>query len=204
MRRETRRIVPLRVSFFVFRSRRTYANRNVPDHREIYILAIGVLAGILLGPQVFGRLAPDAYQQWFRSVEQVQDELATYRRELTESATDLSLEEFRERHEDRLTQLRDQLQQAYRVRARLTYVVLMLVGVCVAEVIVAGRNDVARRLARLRYILLAIGAAIVLSQPYILMSTPLVFVGIIALVCIVAFFIGNKPNAAEPTTEAEA
>lgn len=188
----------------MFRTRRAYANHNVPDHREIYILAIGLLAGILLGPQVFGRVAPDAYQHWFRSVEQVQDELAAYRRELTESATDLSPEAFRAEHEHRLKQLGDQLKQAYRVRARLTHVVLMLIGVCVAEVVAVGRRDVARRLARLRYILLAAGAALVLAQPYILMSTPLAFVGIMALVCIVAFFIGIKPNAIDPTTNAEA
>lgn len=187
---------------FVFAAFRAYASGAVPDHRDIYILAAGVLAGILLGPQVLGRLVPPTYERWFRSVEQAQDNVAAYRRELTESTTALSLEEFRDQHQQRLAQLAAELKQAHRARARLTYVVLMLLGVCTAEVL-ASRPTVARSLARARYVLLAAGAMLILAQPYVAMTAPARFIAGLAAVCVIACLIGTKRHEAERSAETE-
>ena len=36
-----------------------------PDHRDLYLIVVGVLLGVLLGPGVLGRFAPNVYDRIF-------------------------------------------------------------------------------------------------------------------------------------------
>jgi hypothetical protein len=169
-----------------------------PDHRELYLLVGGIVVGMLLGPAVFGRLAPDIYNNWFPSYEQAQADLVKAEQQnvalniLTQGGVDLSSVDAADGTAD-LDALRARRDTAVRHRGRLAALIVALVAVMIVEVLAAERPIVRRRLTRARYVLAAAWVALLLAQPGALGAWILPMAAIIVAIAIVAAYI-NAPR----------
>ena len=173
----------------------TETPEHAPDHRELYLLIAGVIAGVLLGPAVFGRLWQQGYDAAFPSVEQAQLRLlqsdadhARLRQLLTQSsATDTAIAELEQRYLAPRAERQAALQHALRSRGRMTTLILAIAIVLIVEAVIAGaRPEPRRRLARARFALMAVWIALLLARPEMLSSVSLPFLVILAVLVFVA------------------
>ena len=172
-----------------------YLFHNGPDHRELYLLAAGVIAGILLGPAVLGRVAPEAYHEAFPSVERARLELDALERSLADirarqrqvGATDVAIIEFEAPRLARRQALQAEVERALRSRGRSTALLLAIAMAMILEAVLdSSRRVQRRRLSRARYALIAVWIALVLAQPETLGRVPLPFLALLALLVLVA------------------
>lgn len=172
-----------------------YLFHNGPDHRELYLLAAGVIAGILLGPAVLGRVAPGAYHEAFPSVERARLELDALERSLADirarqrqvGATDVAIIEFEAPRLARRQALQAEVERALRSRGRSTALLLAIAMAMILEAVLdSSRRVQRRRLSRARYALIATWIALVLAQPETLGRVPLPFLALLALLVLVA------------------
>ncbi len=187
----------------------------MPDHRDLHLLIAGVVAGLLLGPAVLGRLAPDAYDHLFvdpaAGSEEVRETLqADIDRRLAKleasGATDVALDEIGENLKITLAAAESERLAAIheRLDARIAWLLgLMAVAgaVMVAETLIdphapgtpARLRD---RLVTSRYALLAAGVAVMLAQPALLRRLPIAFI-VLAFVVVAAATLIPWPRAKE-------
>jgi hypothetical protein len=191
------------------------------ETRDLYLLVAGIVLGILLGPAVFGRLAPQTYESLMIGVgpaaRQVAEEDAAIERELellrATDVTGVALEEHRATRVEQTLPLR---LQAMEERSRRERTVLgWLTGIIVAVVVVMAIESLASpaprpgrpvtlspnvgRLKTVRYALMATWLALALAQPGLLRQLPLVFTGLLILAALVAGLIplGPAPDEAD-------
>jgi hypothetical protein len=166
-----------------------------PAHHELYLLACGLIAGILLGPAVFGRFAPSAYQSIFPSIAQARQRLiqldaslAEARQRLTDiGVTDTAFIEVELRLLPQRQALQVELIRAQRSSSRLITLLAALGVAMVVEVVVASyRRTQRRRIVRTRYVLAAVVLALALAQPESLELLSLPFLMLLTLVIFVA------------------
>lgn len=164
------------------------------DHRDLYLLVVGVVAGALLGPGVFGRLAPDAYDKVFPpSVERVglqlvelEKNLAANREKLRKiGATDAAISDLEAQRLTRRAELEARFGRASRSAGRTTSLLIVLVVTMILEAAV-GAHRSRRRLTQARYALLAIWVALMLAQPAMLGSVSLPFVALLTAIVLIA------------------
>ena len=62
---------------------------NVPNHLDLYVLIVGILAGVLLGPGVLGQIWPGGYDRLWVGSGPGRQELVTYDRNQRELLTRL-------------------------------------------------------------------------------------------------------------------
>jgi hypothetical protein len=72
-----------------------------PDHRDLYLLVIGIVLGILIGPRVLGSFSPATYDKWFVGTAELQNELTGAMRQVTDK-----LNAFNEQTAERQAKLR--------------------------------------------------------------------------------------------------
>ncbi len=151
-----------------------------PDPWHLYLLVAGVLAGVLLGPGVLGRVVPGVYDRWFvggndaalvvRSLQQKQAELAVQMRATGDDAAGAMLEQ---EMAGRVAMAQATLQQAMRAHSdRALGFVLALVAAAVVlmatEAVLASDSSWRSVLITARFLIIAGGAALLLAQPQLL------------------------------------
>jgi len=180
-----------------------------PNHLDLYLLIIGVLLGIVLGPAVLGRLSPETYSRYFGSVEVAAIQLASYDRDLVlkhminslagetgESQTPL----------DTQTLLSDpgrqpyiqQMHNAHASRGRLMALLVAVVVVMVLETLPSNAMAWMRhRLITARYALIALTIALLLAQPDWMTQLPLLLLFLLLTAVLVAALVplGSRRQA---------
>ncbi len=160
-----------------------------PGSFELYVIIAGIFLGILLGPAVLGRLAPEVYDKVIANRVQPKTSLADFEQQTFElqaklestQATPAAMGEFltgrgiqRERikNEDQLELIRAQL----RGLSRSVALIMAILVVMVLETIIDPIWQLARaRLQAARYLLMGFWVALTLAQPVFLVGFPLAF-----------------------------
>ena len=166
-----------------------------PDLRDLLLLVVGVVLGIVAGPAVLGRVAPDTYHRLFtgavaeyEALREFQDQRQAARQRVLSLNADTVLENFdmQTRMEQRPLEaaLDDALRGHREVhQGRMNALLLALVGVMVVESLLVSRSgnlvDAMRygaRLASARYALAAGWLAMLLAVPAVMRPISVVFV----------------------------
>ena len=196
------------------------------DARHLYLIGVGLLLGILLGPAVLGRVAPDTYAAWFTGAGEAAAEVRAFDADTAEGlqrlaatgVTDIAIEEYlAERAAElqaspafaRATIEAKLHEQAW--AGRLLALVLAVVVVMVLEAWVGptprnGRASVSPALGRLvtiRYALIALWLMLALASPGTLLDTPWVFVATLLVIAMVVGLVplGKNQSQAEDATD---
>ncbi len=186
----------------------------MPRVAHLYLLAAGVLLGVVLGPAVLGRIAPDAHVALFRG-SALAEALAAY--ETDTAAVDalrasgvsgVALDEELDRRTLTARLLRGELDRTMDRRA-----LTLLAAVGVALVIVAGVEawlsmapvppttpkpaptpPPHARLATARYALLALGLALAVARPTLLRDLPWLLALLLAALALAASLVPLRPR----------
>lgn len=169
----------------------------------LYILSAGVLVGILLGPFVLGRFAPQQYATWFPAGDAA-DKLAAYEIEAQErianakimeettGVTSDFIESIIAQENAQLADLRAalhparaELQAPMRTALLLAIIVIMGLESALTEPGSKSRS----RLSIARYALASLLIALLLSCPWPLSVMSMMFFGLALLVALVAAFV---------------
>jgi hypothetical protein len=158
----------------------------------LYLIVAGLVLGLLLGPAVLGRLAPQRYLALFPSVESARADLEAFDRNLSDlarqlaatGATGAAADELRVQMAPQRLPLVTALIEAKRSAGRLPAVTLALAALMVIEA--AGGSVLARRLVTVRFALIALWIALLLAQPAALADVPIAFAGLVLVVALVA------------------
>lgn len=183
-----------------------------PSHLEIYILATGVLLGVILGPAVLGRVAPALYDKMFVgaiAAGQRQEEIAKKRDAVIDKmslmnkivqdlkdvkVTDVAIAEkeaeFKPQIDAAVAEANAAAEAAavenaaFRagVTARATALILAVLAIMVIEAITPAGSFLAGRLTTVRYALLALWVALLIAQPGMLRSLPIGFTAALVIV----------------------
>jgi hypothetical protein len=173
-----------------------------PDHRDLYLIIIGIVLGVLLGPAVLGRVSPQMYGKMFRggmpeqrAVEQYEQDLETTRARIIESdATEgVALEEFNARPREDQIRLVAELQKARQdfrqvLVGRNVAIVLAVLALMLVETLLdPSQLGLRSRLATARYALLAVWLALMLAAPTQFATVPVTFlVGLVVMALVAA------------------
>lgn len=177
--------------------------------RDVYMLLAGVCLGVLLGPAVLGRVVPEAYAGLFEAgpfyAQIVDFDEVTETNALALRATDVTPDAEVEMRSLRGAQRAGMVQAMDAVMDRTA--MLRLVGVGVALFVVmlieamtgpsvggdASRAVVSPWVGRwvtVRYALLAVGTALLVARPGVLLGLPW---GFVALLVVVGAVVGLVP-----------
>ena len=174
--------------------------RRVPNHRDLYLIIIGLVAGILLGPFVLGRVSPKLYDDVFLlgrpnadSLESVMATALERQKAMVESgASPVAAAELLEKvnadqQNRRRALMRDRLSW---LRSRMTALVLAMILLMALETLTAPSSLVVhRQLISARYALIAIWLAIALAQPRLVSDVPGLFVALLVVVSLIVALI---------------
>ena len=177
-----------------------------PDVGGVYLLIAGILLGVLLGPAVFGRLAPNAYRDAFvggadlvKQLEAEQTKTDQQLRNLEQTGvTDTAIKEQLAQREQKAVVLQAQLQQAQQQRLNALTgwagaIMLAMLAVMLLESLLAPNTPAAGtvqihpalgRLITARYALAALWIALVLAQPALIKQLPILFTALLVVVAI--------------------
>ena len=173
------------------------------DHRDVYLLALGIVLGVLIGPQVLGRWAPAAYDRLFVGGGQAQRELDDFDRHVSEElrrlngtgATKTAIEEKAaellkdraEKSERRDANLRQHAAWlAGQMNALLLALLVFMIVEAVTDPASAWGARFRNRLATVRYALMALWLALLLGQQQWLRDVPLAFLALLVVVALLA------------------
>lgn len=197
------------------------------SHRDLYLLVVGVLLGVLLSPAVLGRLSPQTHEYMFRGGGQVTARVQAKMTELNaelarleaSGVSDVALRE----HEDQARveilplQLRQAVEWVERDRTLTGWMTALIVAtliIMVIESLVTPRPvtaDAPRavvpaavgRLITVRYAMLALWIALALARPTSLSSLPVVFTVLLVAVALAAAFVPLGPGKGETPANAD-
>lgn len=146
----------------------------VPNHRDLYVLAAGLLLGLLLGPAVLGRLSPETYNHYFADLKTATEQMAahdervriTKEKLVSTDVTSVALSEFNEMEASKNLPYLEHFARAQHTRGRLLAAMLAVLVVMILETLPAAEAIVLRsRLATARYALMALVLALLMAQP---------------------------------------
>ena len=191
---------------------------SAPDHRDMYILILGLVVGLALSPWIMGRFMGEvAYNHWYYGGGQAVDdyqaflktqgtELKTKDEELLDRlvATGVTKEAVDEMRESLFAQAEEARKpfteaialnrQAHEqwVRGMMVALILLVVAMMFAEPLFEMTGPLAavrRRLVTGRYAALAVWIAFALAKPHAIQGIPWIFV-LLALVVVLAATVG--------------
>lgn len=170
---------------------------------DVYVIAAGILLGVMLGPAVLGRAAPGVYDRWFMGDGELARMVADYNREqarVTETTerlkatgvTDAAVGELEARMRAEIRPAQAAMAQALEARAalqarldgRAMALLLAALVVMVGEAIVTAASPWRGRLATARYALLAGWLALTLARGELIRSVSLPFLAAVLLVAL--------------------
>ena len=181
----------------------------LPNHRDLYVLAAGLLLGVLLGPAVLGRWSPPTYNRYFMDMTTATTQLAahdervriTMEKLVSTKVSSVALEEFNELQADKRQPYLDQMTLASQARGRLVASLLAVLVLMILETLPEAAAIVMRsRLATARYALISLSLAFVIAQPQLLKGLSISFLMLLLLVGLTVAFMplsGGPPD--EPT-----
>ena len=183
------------------------------DHRDLYLLIVGIVAGIVLGPGVLYRISTDTYNRWFVGGEaqrQALDELAgeaadRQQRLLDSGATPAAINQALGQidAERAITEAqRQQESRAHEVELLgiTQALVIAAIAIMIVESLLSPTLMARRRLSSARYAVLAIWVAIVLAQPALLLQMGVLLPVLLVAVAVVAALIPFGRRAAAPSS----
>jgi hypothetical protein len=170
---------------------KTYVPSPFPGLRDVYVLAAGLLIGVLLGPAGLGRVSPGAYAELFAAgavreavVTQANDTALHLAAMRSTGVSGDAVDEHAAQREAEAVVLRGALASAMDRRALglILGVGGALFAVMLVEALVGpvGRGGSERvrvpgvlaRLVTLRYALLAVGLAVLVARPTLVLGLP--------------------------------
>ena len=174
-----------------------------PGYRELYLLVVGVIVGVLLGPGVFGHFNPAAYDEWFIGsgkteplIREAQEKYEADIKSMTEAKiTPVAIEEIRIEFERRMAVLKAQRQAkrdqaALALGGRANALLFAMVAMMILETLAsADQAQLRSRLAIARYSLMAVWIALVMAQPGLILHTSVAFAGLVLLVAVLGAVI---------------
>lgn len=178
-----------------------------PNHRDLYLIIAGIVVGLLLGPGVLGKLAPTAYDRLFVGAAAIEKEQREIEAQLTRQiegivaagASEAAVQEKLKEADRRQAVLRQELENARQQRVGWSAgTVLAILIVMIIETLIDPRNlSLRARLATARYGLIALWLALLLAQPSMGRSLPLLFAGLLAAIALLAALLplGNSAKA---------
>lgn len=192
------------------------------DARHLYLLGVGLLLGILLGPAVLGRVAPETYAAWFTGAGEAASEVRVFNEDtadglerlLATGVSGIAIEEYiAEREAERqmlpafgravIEEKQHEAAWAGRLVALvLTIIVVMGVEAWAGPTPRKGRAVVSPMLGRLvtiRYALVALWLMLALASPAALLNAPW---GFAAALLLVALIVGLVPVGKKQSTPA--
>ncbi len=187
-----------------------------PDHTSLYLLAAGILLGVLLSPGVLGRAAPALYENIFVGGSdialQIAEDQALVDKQIRDleqiGATDAAIPEHLIRLEDRQVVLQAKHQQARAQRLNkltgwTTALMLAVIAMMMLEALVSPETNADQttavspalgRLVTARYALTALWLALAIAQPKLLAQLPILFAGLLIAVALTAALIPLGPG----------
>ena len=174
-----------------------------PNHRDLYLIVIGVVAGIGLGPYVLGRVSSETYDRLFvvgatglEELRQLDAQKLDQQSRFPQGATAVAITEWLQNEAMRQQNRRRDLLTDHlaRLRGMMAALVLAMVAIMALETFAASAAPaaLASRLAATRYALVAVWIAIVLAQPRLLHVASGTFVLLLVVVAVVAAFLPVK------------
>lgn len=172
-------------------------NRSVPpNHWDLYVIVVGVVLGVLLGPAVLGRISPDTYRAWFVAPQMNVEDLQGMASQLDKlggtGVTEVAVREKTESLQRELNAKHVAFQE--QAHSRPLGLILAVLLLMVVESLLDSGSPLRGRLVMARYGLVALWLALLLAQPGQLRSVPVVFVGLLVVVAMVmaALPIGKR------------
>lgn len=173
-----------------------------PGLRHLYMLLAGVVLGVLLGPAVMGRFAPNVYGVLFIGGRDESQALAAFDAETRSleqqlALTGVSVEAGEQLLDERLVEsepLRAVLDtaratHALRLLQAMIAIVVAMLAVMVIEPLIAPGSAARQRLATARYALAAMFAVLALARPQWVLQLPWLFLALLLAVAFVAVFV---------------
>lgn len=183
------------------------SSASAPDHRDVYLLALGLLMGVLLGPAVLGRVSATSYERMFLGGHELTVAIEKFEKEVPgriaslagTGVTGVAVEELQGRMQEERLQLEGRRtlarhEHALWLAGRTNALLLAVAALMVLEGVLdpaAGAmwRRLRQRAASARYALLAIWLALLLAQPEILRQTPPAFVILLLVVAVAAMLV---------------
>lgn len=146
----------------------------MPNHRDLYVLAVGLLLGLLLGPAVLGRVSPETYNRYFTNYQVAADHLAKHdaqvveilRKMVSADATSVAMDEFVQTRASQRDPYQAAVDRAKQSQGRLLAAMLAVLVFMIFETLPEATAILLRsRLATARYALMALTLALLLAQP---------------------------------------
>lgn len=163
----------------------------MPNHRDLYVLAAGLILGVLLGPAVLGRYSPETYHRFFPSEQAAQQQLGahdgavalTMQKLVSTEVTSVALEEFAQTAESRREPFLQAVAEARHARGRLVAAMIAVLLVMILETLPEASAIILRsRLATARYAMMALVIALLMAQPSWLLGVSTSFILLLLVV----------------------
>lgn len=163
----------------------------MPNHRDLYVLAAGLLLGLLLGPSVLGRASPETYSRYFADYQIAAQHLAIHDANVQEilkklvaaDVTSVAMDELVQTRAAQREPLQAAVDRARQSQGRLLAAMLAVLVFMIFETLPEATAILVRsRLATARYALMALTLALLLAQPQQLKGMSMLFLALLLAV----------------------
>ncbi len=174
---------------------------NSPNRSSVWMVAVGAVVGVFLGPSVLGWVAPGVYEWCFYGGIEAVEVLEVFERKVDQEVqrleatgvTAAAVAEVEARNEPQRRLLQTEVALARQARqlqwgGRSAGLAMAVVVVMVIELFVKNSNVLAR-LVRGRFALAGVWVALLVSRPGGVGAVPLVFVGLLVAVVLVGGWV---------------
>lgn len=190
-----------------------------PDHRDLYVLIVGLVLGVLCSGAVLGNLAPSVYRQIFEGVNQEQieegmeahaqlqaDVMNLLQTDVSSVEIERHLREARQDESNPITIIQESVEaRAAQFAGLLAALVLGIILIMAIETQVTPLPQDQRqeikpavgRLKNIRYVFTAIALALIIAHPTLMKSIPWLFLVAVIVVALVVGLIPLKPKQKE-------
>ena len=173
----------------------------------VYVLLVGLMAGLLFGPMVLGRFQPDTYQRWMPNPQALaykKQAIARSRKalEMTD-VTYVALTEYDQQRQPESDAIETGLSQAKFMQGIMRELILAAVC-CLVVMNLTNRN---RRLFDslhlMAHLCLGIWLCLFVAQPYLLVTMPRTVVLVMVVLTVLICLIQSRKSGNDTTAPAE-